>query len=126
MVKLFLADLTKEDRIVKLSNMLVGMIVVCGRLNNDLNQGRSKILNWSFALFGKRDRRKLIAEFWKEVTERLEEGDITKDILMQLGMFWCQVGLMMLGWEVGRERKLSKSRMLNVDIPCVDHPSSES
>ena len=42
MVKLFLADLTKEDRIVKLSNMLVGMIVVCGRLNNDLNQGLSK------------------------------------------------------------------------------------
>ena len=41
-------------------------------------------MNWSFALFGKRDRRKLIAEFWKEVTERVEEGDITEDILVQL------------------------------------------
>ena len=43
-------------------------------------------MNWSFALFGKRDRRKLIAEFWKEVTERAEEGDITEDILVQLGV----------------------------------------
>ena len=86
-VKLFLADFTrKEDGILKLSQMLVAMIAVCGRLNNDLNQGLSKILNWNFALFGKRDRRKLIAEFWKEATERLEEGDITEDILVQLGV----------------------------------------
>ena len=28
----------------------------------------------------------LIAEFWKEVTERVEEGDITEDILVQLGV----------------------------------------
>ena len=86
-VKLFLADLTKRvDGILKLSSMLVAMIAVCGRLNNDLNQGLSNILNWSFASLGKRDRRKLIAEFWKEVTERLEEGDITEDILVQLGV----------------------------------------
>ena len=84
---MFLADLTKkEDGILKLSHMLVAMIAVCGRLNNDLSQGLSKILNWTFALLGKRDRRKLIAEFWKEVTERLEEGDITEDILVQLGV----------------------------------------
>ena len=38
-VKLFLADLTrKEDGIVNLSHMVVAMIEVCGRLNNDLNQ----------------------------------------------------------------------------------------
>ena len=87
MVKLFLAVLIKEEQgIVELSNMLVAMIVVCGRLNNLLNQGLSKILNWSFDLFEKRERKKLISEFWKEVTERLEEGGITKDILMMLGM----------------------------------------
>jgi hypothetical protein len=85
-VKLFLADLIKEQGIVELSNMLVAMIVVCGKLNNLLNQGLSKILNWSFGLFEKWERKKLMAEFWKEVTESLEEGDITKDILMQLGM----------------------------------------
>ena len=87
---MFLSDLTKkEDGILKLSDVLVAMIAVCGRLNMILtksisslvelvpvilqeltveppailNQGLSKILCWRFVLLCKRDRRKLIAEF---------------------------------------------------------------
>ena len=61
-------------------------MTVCGRLSNDLNQGLSKIVEWSFTLLEKRDRKKLISEFWKEIGERLEEGDIGEDILVQLGV----------------------------------------
>ena len=49
----------------------------------------------------------LTYEFWKEVTERVEEGDITEDILLQLGVL---VSSMMWGWEVGRGEELQKTR----------------
>jgi hypothetical protein len=66
--------------------MMVAMMTVCDRLSNDLNQGLSKILEWSFTLLEKRDRKLMIAEFWKEMGERLEEGDMGEDILVQLGV----------------------------------------
>ena len=52
----------------------------------DLNQGLFKILEWSFTVLEKSERKKMIAEFWKEMGERLEEGDIGEDILVQLGV----------------------------------------
>ena len=86
-VKLFLADMTRrQGGIVKLAHMLVAMLAVCDRLSNDLNQGLSKILVWSFTLLEKRDRKMMIAEFWKEMGERLEEGDTGENILVQLGV----------------------------------------
>ena len=87
---MFLRDLTRrEGGIVKLSHMLVAMLTVCGRLSNDLNQnGRlCSIFDWSFVILEGGDRRKIIAEFWKEVAERMEEGDIVEEILVQLGVF---------------------------------------
>ena len=51
----------------------------------------------------------LTYEFWKEVTERVEEGDITEDILLQLGVL---VSSMMWWWEVGRScRRLGGERI---------------
>ena len=87
---MFLRDLTRwEGGIVKLSHMLVAMLAVCGRLSNDLNQNPKlcSILNWSFTILEGGTRMKMIAEFWKEVAEKLEEGDIVEEILVQLGLF---------------------------------------
>ena len=87
MKKLYLASLSRrKDVIIKLSHMLVAMMTVCGRLSNDLNQGLFKIVEWSFTLLEKRDRKKIISEFWKEIRERLEEEDIREDFLVQLGV----------------------------------------
>ena len=86
-VKLFLADITRrQGGIIKLAHVLVAMMAVCDRLSNVLNQGLSKILEWSFTLLEKRERKMMIAAFWKEVGERLEEGDMGEDILVQLGV----------------------------------------
>ena len=87
-VKLFFTNLAcKKDGIVKLSQMLVAMLVVCGRLSNSIGQGIDKILDWSFVLLEGGERKKMISEFWKEMAERVEEGDLMEDILVQLGVF---------------------------------------
>ena len=59
----------KEDGVVKLSHMLV----VCGMLGNNIDQWIDKILNWSFDLLEGDDRKRMIAEFWKEVVKNMEE-----------------------------------------------------
>ena len=87
-VKLFCTNLAcKKDGIVKLSQLLVAMLVVCGRLSNSIGQGIDKILDWCFVLLEGGERKKMISEFWKEVAERVEEGDMMEDILVQLGVF---------------------------------------
>jgi len=91
-VKMYLRDLTRrKGGIVKLSHMLAAMLAVCGRLSNDLNQNPRlcSILDWSFTILEGGTRMKMIAEFWKEVAEKMEEGDIVEEILVQLGVFVC-------------------------------------
>ena len=66
--------------------MMVAMMTVCDRLSNDLNQGLSKILKWGFTLLEKHDMKMMIVELWKEVGEKLEEGDMEEDILVQMGV----------------------------------------
>ena len=66
--------------------MMVAMMTVCDRLSNDLNQGLSKILEWGFTLLEKHDMKMMIVELWKEVGEKLEEGDMEEDILVQMGV----------------------------------------
>ena len=66
--------------------MLVSMVTVCGRLSNELSGGLFHIIQWCFIFFEKSVRKKLIVEFWKEIGERLEEGDVTEEILIQLGV----------------------------------------
>ena len=86
-VKLFLTNLVRcAGGFFVLSQMLVAMIAVCGRLGNQLSQGLSKIVEWSFTLLEGLERKKMISEFWKEVGERLEEGDIDEDILIELAV----------------------------------------
>ena len=86
-VKLFLTNLVRRaGGFFVLSQMLVAMIAVCGRLGNQLSQGLSKIVEWSFTLLEGLERKKMIYEFWKEVGEGLEEGDIDEDILIELGV----------------------------------------
>ena len=65
---MFLVDLIrKKDGVLKLSHMLVAMMLVCGRLDNNIDQGIDKILDWSFALLEGAGRKRMILEFWKEV-----------------------------------------------------------
>jgi len=68
-----------------LANILVAMVLLCGRLNNDLKQGLSNILDWAFTLPATKERQVLINEFWREATDRLEE-DFGVQILIQLGV----------------------------------------
>ena len=105
-VKLFLASLLRrKDGIVKVSHMLVAMTTVCGRLSNDLNQGLFKILEWSFTVLEKGQRKKMIGEFWKEMGERLEEGEIVEDMLVQLGVLVGGRAYTMMGQGTDSDRK---------------------
>jgi len=89
LMKLFLKDLvTKKNGRIKLSQLLVAMVIVCGKLGNDINQNRkvAHIVDWSFTLLKGSWRKAMIAEFWKEVVERIEEDSMDEDVLVQLGM----------------------------------------
>lgn len=86
-VKMFLSDLLRrKGGVIKMSNLLAAMVTVCGRLQNDLKGGLCHIIEWCFTFLERSERERLIAEFWKEIGERLEEGDVTEDILSQLGV----------------------------------------
>ena len=86
-VKLFLSDLPRsKDGIKKMSHLLAAMVIVCGRFKNELKGGLFNIIEWCFTYLEKSKREKFIAEFWKEIGERLEEGDVSEDILTQLGV----------------------------------------
>ena len=69
------------------AEIVVSMLVVCERLGNRLNQGLSNILDFTFSKLAETEerKRKLIAEFWREVGERLED-DMGLDVLVQLGV----------------------------------------
>ena len=84
---MFLSLLSKKkDGITKVSHMLISMVTVCGRLSNELCGGLFQIIQWSFIFFDKSERKRLIVDFWKEIGERLEEGNLMEEILIQLGV----------------------------------------
>ena len=86
-VKMYLSHLPRrKGGVIKMSNMLAAMVTVCGRLKNDLQGGLWNIIEWCFTILEGNKRKKVIAEFWKEIGERLEEGDVSEDILSQLGV----------------------------------------
>ena len=96
----------KKDGVVKLSHMLVAMMVVCGRLSNNINQGIiNKILNWSVVLLEGDDKKRMFVEFRKEVAERMEEGDMVEDIIVKLGVF---IGGRAYGYDIKTERLVWK------------------
>ena len=86
-VKRFISDLNKRKvGVMKTAQMLVAMVFVCGRLNNELSGGMFQIVLWSFTLLKRSERKKLINEFWKEIGERVEEGYFEEELLIQLGV----------------------------------------
>ena len=78
-VKLFLSDLHRsKDGVKKMSNLLAAMVIVCGRLRNDLKGGLFNIIEWCFTYLEKSKREKFIAKLWKEmaiISMCIEEGD---------------------------------------------------
>ena len=76
-----------EQRLERIGKLLAAMLMVCDRLGNRLNQGLANILDFAFSgLIGSlAQRKKLIAVFWRELGERLED-DLGLDILVQMGL----------------------------------------
>ena len=74
-------------RLERIGKLLAAMPVVCNRLGNMLNQGLANILDFAFTgLIGSfAQRKKLIAAFWRELGERLED-DLGLDMMVQLGI----------------------------------------
>ena len=75
----------------QLPHLLVAMVVVCGRLSDSRNtlghRGVSDILSWSFTLLvGRRERWRLYDQFWNEIGTRLQQGDLSEGILVELGV----------------------------------------
>ena len=77
----------EEEGLEKIAEILVSMLVVCEKLGNRINQGLVNILDFAFTKLVETGmlRRKLIAVFWREIGERLEE-DMGLDVLLQLGV----------------------------------------
>ena len=67
------------------ARLVVAMLVVCERMENELNrcEGIRKILDFCFASTAtSKDFYRL---FWQDVKVRLEAGDLGEDMLVQLG-----------------------------------------
>jgi hypothetical protein len=85
----YLAGLARRHTWPKVAELLVAMIVTCERLGNKLNQGLANIVDFTFTELTRVEPvwKRLIAEFWNELGERLEhEGDIGVEVIGQLGV----------------------------------------
>ena len=88
----FLKGLARErkmaQRLERIGKLLAAMLVVCNRLGNRFNQGLANILDFAFSgLKGSlTQRKKLIAAFWRELGDKLED-DLGLDIMVQLGIY---------------------------------------
>ena len=62
------------------------MLVVCERMENELNrcEGIRKILDFCFASTAT-SKENFYRLFWQDVKARLEAGDLGEDMLVQLG-----------------------------------------
>ena len=80
-------DREEKHILERVAKLLAAMLVVCGRLGNRLNQGLANIMDYAFSeLIGSlAQRKRLIAVFWRELGERLED-DLGIDIMVQVGV----------------------------------------
>ena len=91
--KMFLTDVSRmQDVLHRLPNLLVAMVVVCGKFKWDLFNSIEhfevdSILDWSFNLFEGGRRKLLIGNFWKLVEERLQRQEMPENSMVELGMF---------------------------------------
>jgi len=87
-IKLHIESLNYESNgILQISQMVAAMLSVCGRFQNDLNSGLASVLEWTILFLDLPERKVLITEVWKEIVERLEEGNLGVDMLIQFGNF---------------------------------------
>ena len=77
-VKLYLSEL-HDIGFHSNSCMLAALVIVCGRLSNDIDNGLSNILTWSFQSGDVAKRSRIIEHFWKELVDRIEDGDVEED-----------------------------------------------
>ena len=75
--------LEKIDRVARL---LVAMLVVCYRLENQLDKsGLRNIIDWTMITVYPSEQ--FFVEFWQEVGTRFEMGDLGSDMLIQVGTY---------------------------------------
>lgn len=87
-VKLYLTSLKKKkEGSIRVAHLLVSMVIVCGRLSNNLDGGMGNVLSWSFGSGNAAIRSRIIEEFWKEFVARSEDEDVLEDSLIQVGVF---------------------------------------
>jgi len=87
-IKLYIESLNHESNgVLQISQMVAAMLSVCGRFQNDLNSGLASVLEWTILFLDMTDRKIFITEVWKEIVERLEEGTLGTDMLIQFGDF---------------------------------------
>jgi len=87
-IKLHMESLNYESNgVLQISQMVASMLSVCGRFQNDLNSGLASVLEWTILFLDLKDRKEFITEVWKEIVERLEEGTLGVDMLIQFGNF---------------------------------------
>ena len=88
LVKIYLTLVVdQEDGTRRLAQILVALVIVCGRLSNNLDQGLDKILEWSVSLPDYEQFEMFVQEFWTEFSRRVKEEDVSSDLITQLGCF---------------------------------------
>lgn len=93
----YLTELLNRDAfwgVKQLATLLVALVVVCGKLENSINQGLDKILDIALGQLLKTptQKRQLITDFWNEIGMRL--GDVLSNNLMELGLHMGHMALM--------------------------------
>ena len=70
-----------------MAELVVALLVVCENLGNSLNQGLANIVDYTFQQLPRTEeqRRRLMAEFWREMDSKMEEGAGLR-MLAQLGL----------------------------------------
>ena len=78
---------SSDDGAVMVGRILSSMVVMCGTMDNNLDQGLAKILDWVFLCLDlcgpKYDS--IVKSFWQEIGVRFDE-DISEEMLVQLGV----------------------------------------
>jgi len=95
LVKLYLSRVVNKEGVEKFAQLLVSLVIVCGRLSNHLNQGLDKILDWALKLPDFEHLEKFCEYLWSHFGSRMLEENLSADTVSQFGSFVtllaCQV-----------------------------------
>lgn len=87
LVKLYLSRVVNKEGVEKFAQLLVSLIVVCGRLSNHLNQGLDKILDWAIKLPDYELLENFCEELWRVFSSRIQLENLSADTVTQFGSF---------------------------------------